>query len=93
MIRCIQDIMHNILMWVTNYDPFAGILHIDENWNRLDYPWIFILPLPFFLYVESLHCKPNSPSSLTLTAYILWIEQTGTGVSEVLHTQHCLIDR
>jgi len=30
--------------------------------------------------------NPNSPSSLWLTAYILWIQQTLTAESEVLHT-------
>ena len=54
MMWCLQDSMRNILMWVTIYDPFASKLGIDENWNWLDYPWIFIVPLLFFLYVESL---------------------------------------
>jgi len=49
MIQCLQDSMRNILMWVTIYDPFANNLDIDENWNPLDYPWIFIVPLPFHL--------------------------------------------
>ena len=53
---CLQDIMHNILMWVTIYDPFAGNHGIDDNWNQLDYLWIFIVPLPFFLFVKSLLC-------------------------------------
>ena len=53
---CLQDIMHNILMWVTIYDPVTSNLGINDNWNRLDYPRIFIVPLPFFLYGESLLC-------------------------------------
>jgi len=57
--RCIQDIIRNILMWLTIYDPFASNLSVDDNWNRSDYPWIFILPLLYFLYVESLPCKPK----------------------------------
>ena len=60
MMRCLQDSMRNILRWVTIYDPFASNLGIDKNWNRLDYPWIFIVPSPFFLYVESRLCKPKS---------------------------------
>jgi len=59
MMRCIQDIMCNVIMWVTIYDLFASNLGIDVNWNRLDYPWIFIVPWLFFLYVESLLCKPK----------------------------------
>jgi hypothetical protein len=78
MMRWLQDSMRNILMWVTIYDPFASNLGIDENWNRLDYPWIIIVPLPFFLYVESLlsHSK-FSPSSHILTAYIFWFSRLG----------------
>ena len=57
--RCLHDSMLNILMWVTIYDPFASSLGIDGNWNRLDYPWVFIVPLLFFLYIESLLCKPK----------------------------------
>jgi len=30
--------------------------------------------------------NPNPPSSLTLTAYILWFSRLGTAESEVLHT-------
>jgi len=59
MMRYLQDIMRNISMWVTIYNPFVSNLGIDENWNQLDYPWVFILPLSFFLYVESLLCKPK----------------------------------
>jgi len=59
MMQCLQDIMCNILMWVMIYDPFASNLAIDENCNQLDYPWIFIVPLRFFLYFESLHCNPK----------------------------------
>jgi len=59
MMRCVQDNMRNILMWVTIYDPFASNPGIDQNWNRIDYPWIFIVPSLFFLYVESLLCKPK----------------------------------
>ena len=47
-------------MWVTIYDPFASNLVIDNNWNRFDYPWILIIPLPIFLYVKSHICKPRS---------------------------------
>jgi len=59
MMRCMQDIVHNIIMWVTIYDPFTSNLRINDNCNRSDDPWIFIVPLPFFLYVESLLCKPK----------------------------------
>jgi len=51
MMRCLQEIMRNILMWVTIYDPFASNLAIDDNGNRLDYPWVFIVPLLFIFYV------------------------------------------
>ena len=82
----LKDIMRNILMWVTIYDPFASNLGIDNNWNQLDYPWIFIVPLPFFLYVESLLCKPKS-SVFSYTDWIrIVIQQTQTAESEVLHT-------
>jgi len=57
--QCLHDSMRNILMWVTIYDPFATNLGIDENWNRLDYPLVFIVPLPSFLYVDSLLFKPK----------------------------------
>jgi hypothetical protein len=53
MMQCLQDSMRNILMSVTIYDPFASNVGIDENWNRLHYPWIFIVPLSSFLQVES----------------------------------------
>jgi len=59
MMRRLQDSMRNILMWVTIYDPFASNLGIEENWNWLDYPWTFPVPLPFFLYVESLLSNPK----------------------------------
>jgi len=51
--------MRNIFMWVTVYDPLASNLGIDENWNRLDYPWVFIVSLLFFLYDDCLRCKPK----------------------------------
>jgi len=56
-------------MKVTIYDPFAINLGIDDNWNQLDYPWVIIVPLPFFLYVESLLCIPIF-SILSYTDYI-----------------------
>jgi len=72
MMRCIQDNMRNILMWVMIYDLFASNLGIDKDWNLLDYPWIFIVPLLFFLYVESLLCKPKfSLFSYTNCIYIV----------------------
>jgi len=60
MMQRLQDSMRNILMSVTIYDPFAGNLGIDENRNRLDYPWTFVVPLPFFFYFESLLSNPKS---------------------------------
>jgi len=59
MMRCIQAIMGNILMWVTIYNQFANKLGSDNSWNWLNFRRIFIVPLPFFLYVESLLCKPT----------------------------------
>jgi len=59
MMRGLHDIMPNILMWVTIYDPVASNLGINQNWNRLDYPWVFIVLLSFFPSVESLLCKPK----------------------------------
>jgi len=73
-------------MWVTIYDPFAGNLGIDDNWKRWDHPWIFIVTLPFFLYIESLRCKPKS-SVFSYTGCIhIVIQQTDTAEMEVLHT-------
>ena len=46
-------------MWVTIRYPFTSNLGIDENWNWFDYSWVFIVPLPLFLNVESLLCKPK----------------------------------
>jgi len=54
------DMMRNILMRVSINDPFASNLGIDDNWIHLDYHSIFIIPVPFFFYVEYRHCKPNS---------------------------------
>jgi len=65
MMRCLRDIVHNILMWGTIYDPFPSKLGIEENWSQLDYPSIYILPLQFCLYVESLLSKPK----LSLVSY------------------------
>jgi len=59
MMRCLQDIMHNILMSVTVSDPLASNLGIDNNWNRVDYPWVLNVPSPFFAYVESLLSNPK----------------------------------
>jgi hypothetical protein len=73
-------------MWVTINDPFASDRGIDDNWNRSDYPWIFIVPLPFFLYVEFRLCKSKSfPFSYTDWIHIA-IQLTQTAESEVLHT-------
>jgi hypothetical protein len=69
MLQCFQDIVRNILMWVTINNPFASNLGIDDNRNQLDYPWVFIIPLPFFLYVESLLCK----SEFCVLSYTDWI--------------------
>jgi hypothetical protein len=33
----LQDIMCNILMWVTAYDPIASNHGIDKQRNQLDY--------------------------------------------------------
>ena len=86
MMQCLEDIMSNILIWVTIYDPFASNPGIDDNWNQLDYPWIFIVPLPFFLYVESLLCKLKySIISYTDCIHIV-NQQTRTPESEVMHT-------
>jgi len=46
-------------MWVTIYDPLPRNIGIDDNCNRLDYLWIFIVPSLFFLNVESVLCKPK----------------------------------
>jgi len=85
MMRCLQVSIPNILMWVTIYEPFAGNLGIDEIWNQLNYPWIFIVTLSFFLYVESLLCKPK----LSLLSYSecihIVILQTQHAESEFLH--------
>jgi len=61
--------MRNILMGVTICDPVVRNLGIDKNWNRLDYPSVFILSSTFFLYVEYLFCKPQFPA-LSYTDYI-----------------------
>jgi len=86
MMWCLQDSMRNILMWVTIYDPFASNLGSDENWNRLDCPWIFIIPLPFFLYVESLLSNPKFSLFSDRGCIHIVIQQTQTAESEVLHT-------
>jgi len=55
-ISFLHDIMCNISKWVINYNPFASNHGIDDNLNQLDHPWILIVPLLFFLNVESLLC-------------------------------------
>jgi len=89
MMRCLQDSMSNILMWVTIYDPFASNLGIDNNWNRLDYPWVFTVPLPFFLYVESLLCKPKFSILSYADCIHIVIPQTWNAESEDLHPILC----
>jgi len=85
MMRCLQDIMCNILMWVNIYDPFTSNLGIDINWNWLDYPWILIVPLSFGLYVESsLSIVKSAVVSYADCIHIV-IQQTLTVESEVLH--------
>jgi len=86
MMPCSQDIKHNILMWVTIYDPFASSLGIDNNWNLLNYLWIFIVPLPFYLYVEFRLCNPKSSIFSYTDCINNVIQQTRTPESEVLHT-------
>jgi len=81
----LHDIMRNSLMWVTIYDPFTSNHGIDNNWNRVKYPWIFILPLPFFFYVESHLCKPKSSIFSYNDCRHIMIQQTWTAESEVLH--------
>jgi hypothetical protein len=72
MLQCSQDIMPNILMLVTICDPFTSNLGVDDNWNQLDYRWVFIVPLPLFLFVEYLLCKPKfSVLSYTDCIYIV----------------------
>jgi hypothetical protein len=86
MMRCLQDIMCNNLMWVTMCDQFASSLGIQDNQKRLDYPWIFIILLSFFFCVESLLCYLRfSVFSYTSCKHIL-IQQTRTAESEVLQT-------
>ena len=70
---------------MTIYNQFASNLSIDDNWNPFDYPRVCIIPLPFFLYVESLLCKSKF-SVLPYTNCIhIVIQQTQTTESEVLH--------
>jgi len=57
--RYLQEIMPNILMRVTIYVPFDSNREIDGNWNWLHYHCVSIISLLFFLYVESLLCKPK----------------------------------
>jgi len=58
----ILDNMHNILLWVTMYDPFASNLSIEKNWNQLNYPWIFILPYNSNTMLNLPFVNPNSVS-------------------------------
>jgi hypothetical protein len=58
MMQCLQGIMRNVWMCVTSYDQLSSNLSIDKNLNWVDYPSIFIVALSFFLYVQSLFCKP-----------------------------------
>jgi hypothetical protein len=61
-------------MWMTTDDPFASNLGMDENWNELDYLWVFFAPFPFLLYFETLVFKPKfSVLSDTDHIYILTI--------------------
>jgi hypothetical protein len=73
-------------MWVTIDDSFTRNLSIAENWNQWDYPWIFIVPLPFIRYFQPLLCKHK----FFLFSYTDWIliviKQTWTAESDVLHT-------
>jgi len=84
-------------MWVIIYDPFPSNLGIDENWNRLDYPRIFIIPLLFFLYVESLLCKPKF-SLFSYTDCLHWRQTWYCECSRLgplngkFCSQYCLID-
>jgi len=85
-ISFLQDIMCSILMWVTINNPFASNLGIDDNWNRSDYPRIFIVPLPFFLLqVGSRLCNPKSSVFTSTYCMHIVIQQTQTAESEVLH--------
>ena len=85
MMRYLQDNMRNIWMWVTINDPFTSNLGIDDYWNWFDYTWVFIVPLPFLHYGQSLPCKSKF-SVLPYTDGIhIVIQQTQTGESEVLH--------
>jgi len=85
-ISFLQDIMRNILMWVTINDPFASNLGIDDKWNWLYYPWIIIVPLPFWAYVESHLCHPKSSVFTNSYCIHIVIQQTRTAESEVLQT-------
>jgi len=84
-ISYLHDIIRNILMSVTIHDPFVRNLDIDDNLNRFLHPWIFIVPLPFFRYIESRLCNPKS--SLFTYTYGIHnvIQQTWTAQGEVLH--------
>jgi len=75
-ISILQDIMRNICMWVTISDPFASNRGIDDNWNRLDYPSIFIVLLPFFLNVETHICEPKSSIFFYTDCIRIVIQQT-----------------
>jgi len=81
----LKDIIRNILMWVPINHPFASNLRIDDNWNQLDYPWIFMVSLPFFLYIESCLCKPKSSVFSYTDCTHIMIQQTWTAEIEVLH--------
>jgi len=82
----LQDIICRITMWVIIYDPFASNLGIDNNWNQLGYPWIFIVPLPFSLYVESFLCNPKFAVCSYTDCITIEIQLTRNAVNEVLYT-------
>jgi hypothetical protein len=56
----LQDIIPIIFMWLKFNHPFASNLGMGNNWNPLDYPWIFTVPLRLTLYIESCLCLPTS---------------------------------
>jgi len=86
MMWCLQDVLRNNWMWVTISDSFASNLSIDNNWDRLDYPWIFIVPIPLSLYVESLLSKMKTSVFSCIDSICIVIQQTQTAESEILHT-------
>jgi len=88
---CLLDILHDMLMRVTMYDPFPSNLGIRMNSNWLDYTSILIIRCHLFPILNLSFVDPNSSAYTHCNKY--WQLSWDRTLTVKFFTRYCLINR